>query len=192
MSRKPIDKQQPSECRQAVWQWIRVNDGAFTICDLQRDISLDASSIKDYLTGLTNAGYLVATKGPRRMIATLYTLVNDIGNDAPRVRKDGTPVTQGQGRQQLWNAIRILKNFSVTDLTFNASTDDHRILESEARIYCVALCKAGYLVGRANQTYMLIPTMWTGPHPPQIQRTKQVYDPNLKKVVWSKIEGGAE
>ncbi|HXE96788.1 MAG TPA: hypothetical protein VN642_10305 [Dongiaceae bacterium] len=192
MSRKPIDQQQPSECRQAVWDLIRKLNHPFTTSDLQYYIYLDASSINDYLIGLTNAWYLKAAKGPKRMDPVVYTLINDTGHDAPRVRKDGTPVTMGQGRLQMWNAMRILKTFSATDLAFNASTDDHHVAASEAKTYCEALCRAGYLVGRANQRYMLIPAKWTGPQPPQIQRTKQVYDPNLKKVVWSKIEGGAE
>lgn len=196
MSRKPINEQQPTECRQAIWGWIRahtVKEGplaTFTIKDI--DVRLDLSSIRDYLVGLVNANYLIATHSSDQMVASLYTLVNDTGNDAPRVRKDGTPVTQGQGRLQMWNSMRILKTFTVQDLAFNSSTDDHTVAVSEAKTYCGALCKSGYLVTRPEGRYMLVPAMWTGPHPPQIQRTKQVYDPNLKRVVWSKIEGGAE
>jgi hypothetical protein len=200
VSRKPVDKQQPTECRQAIWEWIRAWHGSFTVNDILMIVRLEPSSVNDYLTGLVNAPeqYLTARKSPSRGVLTQYVLNNDIGNDAPRVRKDGTPVTMGQGRQQMWNAMRILKNFSVIDLAFNSSISECQIAESEAKGYCAALCKAGYLVGRGSlsgvegQRYMLIPSMWTGPHPPQIQRTKQVYDPNLKRVVWSRIEGGAE
>ena len=62
MSRKPIDQQQPSECRQAIWEWIRnyVREHgpshAFFLKDI--DVKLDVASIRDYLTGLFNAGYL--------------------------------------------------------------------------------------------------------------------------------------
>lgn len=195
MSRKPIDQQQPSECRQAVWDEIRgrAESSLFTIGEIAKCVRLEQSSVRDYMIGLVNAGYLgthtvrKATNG-----GNILFLENDIGNDAPRVRKDGTPVTQGQGRQQMWNAMRILKIFRPSDLAFNASTDNHRVAESESVSYCSALCKAGYLSDRPAAGYMLIPTMWSGPHPPQIQRTKQVYDPNLRKVVWAKIEDGAE
>lgn len=205
MSRKPIDKQQPSQCRQAIWEEIRKKgDWAFTALEL--DIALESSSIRDYLTGLCNAGYLEAVSKGKRGEANLYRLINDCGVDAPRVRKDGTPVTQGQGRQQMWNSMRISKEFSAVDLRLNATTDDVQVTESEAASYCQALCKAGYLrivtpakTGTPGKPgsgqrcrYMLIPTMWTGPHPPQIQKTKQVYDSNLHRVVWSKVEGGAE
>lgn len=195
MSRKPIDHQQPSECRQAIWDVIRSQSGngeTFTINDILREVKLDASSAREYLTGLTNGGYLSANKSTDRMVLTLYVLIKDTGHDAPRVRKDGTPVTQGQGRLQMWNTMQVIKEFSARELACMASVETHVVAENEATTYCATLCKAGYLVGRAGQRYLLISGMWTGPQPPQIQRTKQVYDPNLKRVVWARIEGGAE
>jgi len=194
MSRKPIDQQQPSECRKAVWDEIRDCGGKpFSVPDIAKCVRLEVSTVRDYLTGLERAGYLeIHTLRKGLFGGNIYILVKDVGHDAPRVRKNGTPVTMGQGRRQMWNAMRILKDFSATDLAFNASIDDHKVAESEALTYCQILCKAGYLVGRTGQRYRLLPSMWTGPHPPQIQRTKQVYDPNLKRVVWSKVEGGAE
>lgn len=196
MSRKPIDQQQPSECRQAVWEEIKAQSqsGAFSTTEIAHSTRLGVATVRDYIVGLCHAGYLVKVSRPmpESFKAQYYQLEKDCGNDAPRVRKDGTPVTQGQGRQQMWNAMRILKTFRPTDLAFNSSTDEHQVAASEAKSYCAALCKAGYLVGKADQSYMLLPTKWSGPHPPQIQRTKQVYDANLKKVVWFRIEGGTE
>lgn len=199
MSRKPIDQQQPSECRQAVWNEIKDCGGKpFTISDIAKCVRLNISTVRDYIIGLEKADYLTAEKFPTRGVSAIYTLINDIGHDAPRVRKDGSPVTQGQGRQQMWNTMRILRVFTPQELVFNSSTDSHSISLSEAAHYCAALAKAEYLVLRpsgaqgTNGQYMTIPSKWTGPQPPQIQRTKQVYDPNLRRVVWSKIEGGAE
>ena len=198
MSRKPIDKQQPSECRQAVWEWIRAwGSAGFTICDIAFDVRLQESSIRDYLRGLFRAGYLerdpMGPGGPiTRMTPIGYRLLRDTGVDAPRVRRDGTPVTQGIGRLHMWNAMQVLKSFSAVDLAFTASTPEHKVAEGEALRYCQALCLAGYLVKRTDGKYSLIAAMWTGPHPPQIQRTKQVYDPNLRRVVWARVEGGAE
>lgn len=193
MSRKPIDEQQPSECRQAIWVEIKLQGGAFTQNDL--NVRLNPASIREYLVGLCAAGYLERIE-PEPFVPTIYRLIKDCGHDAPRVRNDGTPVTQGQGRQQMWNAMRVLKSgFNATDLAFNATTDDHRVDVCEAKTYLGALHKAGYLRQTSpskpgiQARYMLIPSMWTGPQPPQIQRTKQVYDPNLRKVVWSKVEG---
>lgn len=190
MSRKPIDQQQPTECRQAVWDEIRKKgDWPFTAKEL--DVRLDASTIRDYLKALNLAGYLEAVSTGKRGEANVYRLIDDCGIDAPRLRKDGTKVTQGQGRLQMWNAMRIIKQFTAVDLAFNASTDEHRVADTEAQTYCRLLEQAGYLT-RQGIIYRMIPSMWTGPHPPQIQRTRQVYDPNLRRVVWSKVEGGAE
>ena len=190
MSRKPVDQQQPTECRQAIWDEIRRIRSNFCARDL--DVRLTLPSISEYLLGLEKAGYLARLNAPKRGASVMYALVRDTGIDAPRVRKDGTLVTMGQGRRQIWNAMQVLKEFSPRDLAFNSSTPDHVVAESEAKTYCAALCAAGYLVGRASGRYTLIGAMWTGPNPPQIQRTKQVYDPNLRRVVWSRIEGGAE
>lgn len=196
MSRKPIDQQQPHECRQAIWAWIRDNEldngplAVFTSRDM--DIMLEQTSIRSYLAGLARAGYLQETPSPRRGQLALYTLIQDCGVDAPRVRKDGSEVTQGIGRRQIWNAISILKLFSPRELAFNASTDVHVVAEGEVLTYCILLTRAGYLQKRDDGKYALIPGKWTGPHPPQVQRTKQIYDPNLRKVVYSKVEGGAE
>jgi hypothetical protein len=193
MSRKPVDKQQPTECRQAVWEWIRRNGTLpFFINDIAREIRLEESSIREYLTGLVNAGYLERSGNHRNFSASTYTLIKNTGIDAPRVRKDGTPVTQGIGRRNMWNAMQVLKSFSPVDLAFNAKTETHIIAASEAISYCNALWTAGYLVRHPDGKYSLIPAMWTGPHPPQIQRTKQVYDPNLQRVVWARVESGAE
>lgn len=199
MSRKPVDQQQPSECRQAIWDWIRDfaskhgESHAFISKDI--DVKLELTSIRDYLTGLHKAGYLGVINHPAAKMPKgtpiVYCLVKDCGHEAPRVRKDGSAVTQGQGRRQMWRSMQILKVFRPVELAFT-STEDCRISEAEARIYCQTLCKAGYLTPMPNNSYMLITSMWSGPLPPQIQRTKQVYDPNLRKVVWSRVEGGAE
>ena len=205
MSRKPIDQQQPSECRQAIWDEIKLTiaakntgmDGEAPALDVdtftakELDVKLDASSIREYLSALCKAGYLELVSGSKRGESNTYRLVNDCGAEAPRLRKDGSPVTQGQGRLQMWNAMRIIKQFTAVDLAFNASTDEHSVAIGEATAYCQTLDKAGYLI-KNGHLYRLLPAMWTGPQPPQIQRTRQVYDPNLKRVVWSKVEGGAE
>lgn len=205
MSRKAIDQQQPSECRQAVWDWIRETSKIFTVNDIAMDVRLSESSIRDYLTGLVNAGYLITelvtlNQTPVRY----YKLVRDTGIDAPRVRKNGALVTMGQGRRQMWNALQVLKRFTAFDLAFNASTEACPVAESEAKHYIQMLHHANYLKlltpGKPGHkpgtgkkaVYTLIPAMWTGPQPPQVQRTRQVYDPNLRKVVWSRVEGGAE
>jgi hypothetical protein len=95
--------------------------------------------------------------------------------------------------------MRILGVFSAFDLAA-VSSEDRPVSQAEAKDYVHWLYKAGYLSmarKHSNKTvarYRLRPTRITGPKPPMIQRGKQVYDPNLKRVVWpvEEASGGSE
>jgi hypothetical protein len=188
MSRKPIDQQQPDECRQAIWDFIRNRQGEpFTADDILYHVRLDAGSVRDYLTGLVNGGYLSSRtfKGQLHKIIC-HSLIKNSGIDAPRVRKDGSLVTQGIGQKYMWNAMTSMKVFTPADLAFEASTECHQVKTATAKSYCQTLCHFGYLRKQTKGAYKLIKR--TGPKPPQIQRTKQVYDPNLRQVMGYVVE----
>jgi len=201
MALKPIDKRGPAEKREAVWAVIR-QMREFTVRDIWQRTRLAKASIQDYLQGLTAAGYLdVAGLRPAGFgsRANLYRLVRDVGIEAPRVRRDGTEVTQGLGREQMWRTMRILGEFSARDLAVIASTEDCRIAEKEAKDYCYFLQRAGYLAvssagkgtgnGGVLTRYKFIQRSFSGPKPPMVQRGKQVYDPNTGLVKWSRGGG---
>ena len=188
MNRKPINQQQPDECRQGIWDFIRSkHDATFTINDILFYSRLDESSIRDYLVGLVNGGFLTSqTSRTSQKIPNIYTLVKNSGIDAPRVRKDGSLVTQGIGQKYMWNAMTSMKVFTPADLAFEASTECHQVKTATAKNYCQMLCRFGYLRKQTKGAYKLIKR--TGPKPPQIQRTKQVYDPNLRQVMGYVVE----
>ncbi|MFZ2948798.1 MAG: hypothetical protein WA003_04875, partial [Desulfuromonadaceae bacterium] len=182
MSRKPADKLRPDQTRQAIWDLIRKLKN-FVLNDILFGISLSRDTVLDYLTGLEAAGFLVKQDdGPR------YTLVRDNGQEAPRVRKDGTAVTQGLAREQMWRAMGIFsqkgKTFTVRDLTLFATTVTTPVAESDAKHYCNHLHQSGYLTlvkaGSPGKLalYRMPPSKWTGPRPVQIQRTRRCFDPN--------------
>lgn len=199
MGRKRVDQLRPNERREAVWETIRKMQ-RFTVHELHLETLLSKATIRDYVIGLTRAGYLKedgkkdgeATKMP----AVIYKLKRDIGIEAPRVKRDGTEVTQGRGREQLWRTIRILGEFTAKELAVTASTENHHVTFNEAKTYLLFLHKAGYVrcitPGKPGSQYTAgnlaryRSVRHTGPKPPQVQRIKQVYDPNLKKVVWPK------
>jgi hypothetical protein len=87
--------------------------------------------------------------------------------------------------------MRILSEFTILDLAVNSSTEEHNVSANDAKEYCRFMCNAGYLAmprpGKSGQpaVYRFLPTRYPGPKPPQIQRVKQVYDPNSRKVVWT-------
>lgn len=189
MSSKPIDKVPLQATREALWAKIRAFDRVFTCRELQMETCCTLSQASEYLKCLVAARIVkvVGETGGHGCIRPTkqYRLERDCGVEAPRVRRDGTKVTQGIGREQLWETMRSLEVFTARDLHIFASTDEHSVAEGEAKTYCRLLAKAGYL-RRSGDRYLLLRR--TGPKPPMIQRTKQVYDPNLKQVVWREGE----
>lgn len=177
--------------RQAVWAAIRRLRDGFTLPALAKGTDIHRDTIRTYLRGLEAAGYIVRDPvEPGR-----FVLVNDIGVEAPRVTRDGKPVTQGIRRENMWRTMRMMRgDFSWRDLTIAASTEEFPVDEEDAKDYCAALAKAGYLVvtvkGKGGGK-SVTPTRWrfnparfTGPAAPMVQRLQSVFDPNLGKVVW--------
>ena len=185
MSQKPIDQRGILHTRAILWQVMR-EIHTFSAPELAKHTRYHASTISTYLQGLLAAGYLQAVQGTKPTAFTFAEQVT-IPAEAPRVRKDGTAVTQGQGRKNLWRTAK---------MAVFASTPTVSIAEKDAACYVHYLHQAGYLVlvkaskttgGRAR--YRFVMARYTGPLAPQVQRVKQVYDPNTGQVVWS---GGAD
>jgi hypothetical protein len=72
--------------------------------------------VREYLVGLDAAGYLCAASesngGTRHGVKKGRFLAKDNGVEAPRVRRDGSPVTQGRGTQAMWDAMTALDTFT--------------------------------------------------------------------------------
>jgi len=195
-NRKPAHLEQVGgkNKREQIWAIIR-RLKKFTRTAIQGELKTDVplATIRTYIQGLEAAG-IVSTSGTQpkkdgKGYVNVYKLEKDLGVEAPRVRKDGTPVTQGIGREQLWRTIKILKQFDRKELALAASTEKHKVKESEAGSYAEALYHAEYLIlvkkatSKNKATYRFNPRYDTGPKPPQIQRLKTLYDPNLGKIV---------
>ncbi|WP_151720193.1 hypothetical protein [Gemmobacter serpentinus] len=186
MTRKPVD--QAGAPRDAIWAAVRMIGGAgtaFTVSDIAAQAQAKDKTVRDYLKGLTASGYLHQDNTVVGFEATRWVLARDIGNEAPRVRADGSPVTQGTITEQLWRGMYMLKEFTFEDLIETATVE---IPVDTAKAYCKMLLTTGYLrvLRKAEPTsgriarYRLI--RFNGPKPPQIQRVKRVYDPNSREV----------
>lgn len=199
MARKPVhltaNTRRP-EGRQVMWEAMR-KLRRFRLLDLEDATRIREATLHTYVKGLTRAGYLAEVEPAEppkdsRYAQQWWALANDVGIEAPRVTKDGKPVTQGRGREQMWRTMRIIGEFSFRELSVQASTEQHAVKENEAKDYIHHLHKAGYLIcvkpGRPAHAarYRLIPSRYTGPQAPMIQRIKQVFDPNTGSVVWPK------
>lgn len=202
MSRRPAHLTAGAHlnAREAIWAEIRRRK-TFTVEDLVAKTDVPAATVRTYVMGLERAGYIERTgkdEGVKKrityvknqLLALTYRLVRDTGAEAPRVRRNGEPVTQGLAREAMWRTMRILREFTWVELADIATTEDVAIDREDARKYCYSLKLAGYLVciapgkpGRPER-YRFVPSRWSGPRAPMLQRVRQVYDPNLKRVVW--------
>lgn len=180
--RRPAD--QAASGRQEMWLAIKKAPENVSVSGIAKVTKLHRSTVTRYLKALTEGGYLRANDAPLGH-ALSWELINDVGHHAPRVRADGTKVTQGEVYGQLWVAMCALRDFDFRDLIQNASIE---IMESTSRDYCKRLLAAGYLkvltkadpsCGRIAR-YRLIRS--SGPKAPQVQRVRQVYDPNTGDV----------
>ncbi|WP_237673610.1 hypothetical protein [Vreelandella profundi] len=204
--RKPqLNAQEPKGARQAMWETLRAlhNDGRQITVDgvwAGMGVTAPKSRVRDYLTGLEKAGYLLRDPGPYKTAQTItLTLTRDVGVEAPRVRKDGTVPTGGLGREQIWRTLKIIGVCTARELADAASTPQMDIAEATANEYLRFLAAAEYVaITRPGSPgvltrYRLVLSRWTGPRAPMIQRTKQLYDPNTGEVVYSRVtktEGG--
>lgn len=191
--RKPIDqlsKVGRPTGRDAIWQLVRKLK-RFTVGEIARELVVHDKTVRGYLTALEKSGRLVSEKADRRS-ARIFSLENDTGAETPRIRADGSVVTQGRGTDQLWRTMKILKNFDAEQLARAASTTAHTVSVVHAKDYIWALHKAGYLalVAKAKHgapsalaRYRLVRK--TGPAAPMIQNTKRIWDPNLNEITWS-------
>lgn len=184
MTRRPAH----ASPRQAIWEELRRQSEGVTARAISDRARIPVRTVNDYLASLVRSGHLAESghDGDVRL-DRIYVLVRDVGNEAPRVRRDGSGVTAGGGTEAMWRTMQMLGEFSADDIAHHATTDRSSVSTATASSYVLSLAKAGYLRvvrpasnagGRA--VYRLIRR--SGPRPPQIQRVQRVYDPNTGEV----------
>lgn len=194
MSRSPVDKTPKLRGEPGFWAAIcAFGTAPWTLRDIESGCNSPRHSPRKYIARLEKAGFVELVEGRGKVKA--WRRIKDSA-EAPRLRADGSPVTAGRGTAQMWLAIRMLKVFTPRELALVASTEVAAVSPETAKTYVQHLAHAGYLAivapaipghRRAAATqarYRLIPSRYTGPKAPQIQRVKRVYDPNLRKVMW--------
>lgn len=188
MSGHPVDQAPTLRGQQRFWQVITelAKHGSFGLSAVVDQTNADRSTVSNYVHRLVRAGFLVVSQG-RPGSANSYTLVRS-SRYAPKVSADGTLIPPTK-RESMWRTMRMLKTFSAQDLAVAASTEGAQLRLYDVKDYLKYLCRAGYVRMIRGETgpatYRLLPGKITGPLPPQVQRVRQVYDPNLGQVVWS-------
>ncbi|MBT2131200.1 hypothetical protein [Aliiroseovarius lamellibrachiae] len=189
MTRKPIDQleaQAKPHGQDGVWAEIR-RMNIFTAAEIHEKTEIHKKTVVDYIKRLVAGGYVVEHTSFEA--TNRYALKRDTGIHAPRIRPDGSPVRQGNGTKNMWRSMRMMGQFTPRDIAVHSTTDSVSVSDDTAKKYCSMLLKAKYLrvvqkavPGQRQATYKFIRN--TGPKPPQIQRVKQVYDPNINEVTF--------
>lgn len=182
-NRKPahLEYQGGKNPRQRIWEVLRKWRNGITLSGLVGELpgTIHRDTTRSYVKALHTAGFLELDR------AGVYKLVKDNGVEAPRVRKDGSVIVTGTGQENMWRVLRNAgRPVSYIELAVFASTEHTTVAPATARDYIANLLNAGYL-NKLGDKVVLIPSKNTGPRPPMIQRIKQVYDPNIGKVVWT-------
>lgn len=184
--------------RQRAWEVIRKYAGDFTCYQIARKAKVDDETLYTYLQCLERGGFIEGAMPEGAPIGTqkVWRLLKDNGVEAPRLDRNGKPVTQGLGTEAMWRSMRIIGEFNGAELAAHASTSGVEVKLETAKSYLRFLKLAGYVItmveakskgigkGAVQARYRLAPGKYTGPRPPMIQRTKSVYDPNIDQVVW--------
>lgn len=212
MARKParLERAGALTPRDRMWAAIRSLQGTPTcswslaevhfLTNLRSPEPIHTDSVDSYLRGLAAAQppYIELVlrdtpEGRKRSELWLWRLVRDVGVDAPRVTKDGKPVTQGLGNELMWQAMKALREFDYVELAAAvgdaAAKAGLAVSQETAKTYCTALCRAGYLAlaaphvgGRAKARYRFVRSMNTGPRAPLIAKDKSVMDGNTGEI----------
>lgn len=197
--RKPIQEELAGLMtpRERIWRAIRQLRTGFTSSDLQAQIQqpIRNNTVCSYLSGLVAGGWLqtvtpdasVSGKGRSR----IYSLSKD-SFEAPRVDKQGRPVTGGMATLAMWRAMRVLDTFDYADIARAASLGHVQVSRQTAINYINRLHAAGYFrvvqpgqPGRAAR-YQLV--RYTGAHPPAVTRRMGIFDRNLGEFTWQQPE----
>lgn len=190
MTRKPIDqlsKDPKPQGQDGVWAEIR-RLKIFTKREIHDSTDINKKTITDYVQRLMAGGYI--EEHDSFVETAQYMLVRDAGIHPPRIRPNGQPVQQGKGTANMWRSMRMLGQFTPRDIMAHSTTDTVSVTEATAKSYCSMLLRARYLrvvqkavPGKRQATYKFVRN--TGPLPPQVQRVKQVFDPNLGEVTYA-------
>jgi len=190
--------------RQRIWEAIRArSDAEWTRYTIARAACVADTTVTTYCQALEKAG-IVGKAGETAVgnlaVEARWVLLRDEGLEAPRLKRDGSRVTQGLAQEQMWRTLRLLGgDLNAHELAAHASTDAVPVTLSAAEHYITWLLAAGYLIrtragkglGKAGKglpaRYRLDPARNSGPRPPMICRAKVVYDPNEDAVVWAPI-----
>ncbi|ODT55703.1 MAG: hypothetical protein ABS59_02880 [Methylobacterium sp. SCN 67-24] len=166
----------------------------FTITDIHKASSgRSRKTIKSYILFCVERGHIevVGERVTEKNRAALVYKVRNPRAVAPIERRPNFADDRGRRAQQIWTAIRALRQFTVAELAVAASTDAVPVSPRRSREYVGTLARAGYVAEVGNRAcpgqkahWRLMPAKNTGPLAPAlIERGTVLYDRNLHQAV---------
>jgi hypothetical protein len=145
----------------------------FGYAEISAEMSIGMEAATTLVRGWEGEGRVRVQRGGNGSSRKMFELTPEYRQPKSRV---------GQVRQQLWSAMRGLKDFTPVDLAAHCRSD-LAVELSEASGYCQALLRAGYLKvtrtaipGKREASYKLVRN--SGPRAPAEKRVVVVWDPN--------------
>ena len=155
-----------------------------------RSNAIKRRTVQEYVHRLTRGGYLEKTvvKMHGCQQDCSWNLVRDVGTNAPRLTRSGSPSNTGAIRDQIWRTIKIIGEFNTIELAAAASTESVQVTPNTIRPYIRMLYQTGYLMlvckwqPRTPARYRKVPGRCQG-KAPMILKSKEVFDRNTMQVV---------
>lgn len=177
--RKPVEQNiNEFDIRQSVWDEIQkkkqFRKGDFKWFEGHK------TTKNTYVDSLEKAGFISKLRIDPKDKASIYEVLvtNKI---APSVNKAGLAVFEGKLNQRMWQVMKIQKVFSAIEL---AEFTNAKLTTVQA--YLKHLTRSKYLkrFKKNNRTlYMFIEAKNTGYYAPMIKKSKDLYDPNINKII---------
>lgn len=171
------------------WAIIRELDvkGPWGWRDIDRRSNVHERSVRDYIKRLELAGFAERVSQGRTGLhakATQYRLLHR-PVEAPRIDRKGNIYPESK-TQRLWRTMRMVKTFSVPELTSLAQGDDMVMSQELAKYFIKALVQVGVVqpfasTAASDKLYRLVRDL--GPIAPVVSLSMVVFDPNAKAVV---------
>ncbi|MBG0809888.1 hypothetical protein IY145_10905 [Methylosinus sp. H3A] len=196
MTRKPIhiEVAMPSG-PDHYWREMLARPKGFTVTEIAlASEGVANTTVKRYVEFLKAEGFVVRI-GQKRdgyALRAIYAVAKRV-TKAP-VRRPDPLHAPFSAREAMWNAIRALDQFTVSELAVSASTEERPVAQRTADHYVRALLRAGVLRavaeperlkghGSTRGVYRLVKSANTGPRAPKLCNAGFVFDPNKNRVL---------
>lgn len=174
--------------------WAYVQDQTeFRHEDIMQAIGVVRSTAQKWIYQWERAGHIRVVRLEHKK--RFYRVAEQQAETPPKYRTDMSAIKSQTVHGNIWRSMRMMRQFSPTDLAIHSTTDVVDVSDQAAKEYCRMLTRAGYLrvidkalPGRREARYRLVKN--TGPRPPREKRVRAVFDENLDE--FTHVAGGLQ